>query len=127
MKIAHSLLAVVSLITVSFAHAASFSFDSAEVAALPALKEVSVKVTHGPQMAAVQPFAEVAFKHASCARQPLSATTEQVGNLLVVRVQNEPNARDCRAMPRDHDYLLQISSDFGLTTRVIVLNPLSRS
>lgn len=103
------------------AFAAQISSDS--LANLPSISEPTIKLHMPPQFAAVQPRANLLFKHASCAAMPLKLSVKDAGAVLLVKVVLPPQQMDCMGTAITRDYDLQISSDYA-GQRVVVLNPL---
>lgn len=90
---------------------------------LPNVSDVLVVVKHGPDLAAVQPYTTIVFKHISCAEQEFSAQTEKVNNVVYIRLTLDPDAVDCMGPVYIRDYKVQVSSD-ATGEQYVVLNPL---
>jgi hypothetical protein len=89
---------------------------------LPEIQVLGVEVDRGPELAAVQPTADLKFQFASCATQELQANVEERDGKLFVSVILPRTNIDCMGSTRLRDYSLQISSDYR-NEPVVVLNP----
>lgn len=95
---------------------------------LPRIGNPAVEVLHAhPSLLAVQPAANLHFTFASCSEDlPLRAEVQNVGKVVFVKVHVNYGG-ECRGMPVDRNYSLQISSDFDLESQVVVLNPTNQT
>ena len=100
------------------------------------VKEAKVVVKGAGGLAAVQPYAFIKFKLASCSKLPLSVATKEqeeavningvkgVHRTLTVAVMIDELTFDCLGSTTDFEYSFQISSDFRSGTNVNLSNSL---
>jgi hypothetical protein len=114
---------IAGFLLITFAASLSFAQTAPEIPqGLPAIQVIGVEIDRGPEMAAVQPTATLKFRLPSCAKVGVEAQVEEKDGKLFVSVRRSIHSFDCMGLLMNHDYSLQISSDYR-NEDVIVLNP----
>lgn len=121
-----NLIVLFILLTTSFNSFANEA-DLEAIEKLPALTEIKLNVNYGPRFAAVQPTVHIEFTHSTCARMKFKVEIVESETVNFLKVDFDGRQRDCRALPRPHNYKLQVSSDYRHgAKKFVLLNPLSQ-
>ncbi len=113
---------VLSLLMVGFSIAAHAQAPAQAPESLAEVSKVSITVTGGGGLAAVQPYTMISVHVRSCAQRQLSAKTEKVGNVVSIRILDNNNL-ECFGPTVDRKYELQVSSD-ATGEQYVLLNPI---
>ena len=122
------LVVAASILSASFSAQAQTEVSlNDRIAGLPFLKDAKVKINAGPSFAAVQTTAYISFKFSSCrgfnfeVKKEEAAVAMQKTTLVALVI--PANQSECRGLPVERDYRIQISSDVLLDGQYVLVNP----